>query len=196
MIVLINLGTEMESMFGNYVSEVVSCCSSVVQANIDDSIKLIDEISKQDNRIYIAGNGGSASIASHFAVDLVKSGYIRKMPIKAISLTDNSALLTATSNDFNFSKVFSWQLAELGSKGDLLFVISSSGNSTNIVEAISMAKSMGIKTISLTGFDGGEAAKISNLGIVTLSENGNYGPVEDSHSIICHYIARRLRNFN
>ena len=153
-------------------------------------------IFKSKNKIAIIGNGGSAAIASHFAVDLIKSGNIRSSPIKAFSLTDNSALLTATANDYKYDEVFSWQLKEIANPGDLLFAISSSGNSTNILNAIQCAKELNVHSISLTGFDGGKAAAMADIALVAKSEIGNYGPVEDVHSIVCHYISRQVRFTN
>lgn len=178
-----------------YLDEVSSVASSIDQSVLLNVINELNLCSAQSGTIFVAGNGGSAAIASHFATDLIKSGYIRGKAIKAISLVDNVPLVTATSNDFSFSEVFSWQLKQLSSDGDIVFVISSSGNSENIKNLLEVASVLNLKTISLSGFDGGQIASNSNFPLVTHSKIGSYGPVEDSHSIVCHYIALELRKF-
>jgi phosphoheptose isomerase len=91
-----------------------------------------------------------------------------------------------------FENVFSWQLEQVASPSDLLFAISSSGNSLNIVNAVVVAQKLGLKTITLTGFDGGKISNLSEVAIITKSVIGNYGPVEDAHSVICHYLSREI----
>lgn len=182
-------------MLSEYFQEVADCLIGINQAEIQCALEMLNESSLKGRKILIAGNGGSAAIAAHFAVDLIKSGHLRNDSIKAIALSDNAALITATANDFSFEDIFSWQIHELGESEDLLFVISSSGNSMNILNALDVAKKLGIKSISITGFDGGEASKKSDLALVTKSDLGNYGPVEDSHSILCHYISRKILSF-
>lgn len=176
----------------NYLVEVVGCFESVSQEILEAAVRIISEVIQINRKVLVIGNGGSAALASHFVTDLLKSRSLGKSRISAFSLVDNSALLTATSNDFSFSEVFSWHLTQLANPGDLLVAISSSGNSENIFEAVSLAKSLGLRTLTLSGFDGGKISKISDVAIVTNSATGNYGPVEDSHSIICHYLARRI----
>lgn len=175
-----------------YLNEVTACLNSVDNETLESSINFILETSRKKSSIFIVGNGGSAAIASHFATDLLKAGYAGNFPISAYSLVDNSALVTATSNDMQFEYVFSWHLEQIASPSDLLFAISSSGNSSNIVNAVVVAQKLGLKTITLTGFDGGKISKLSDVAIITKSEIGNYGPVEDAHSVICHYLSREL----
>jgi len=176
-----------------YINEVFDCLKNVDRNSIDQALELISTSVKSKSSIYVIGNGGSASLASHFVTDLLKSGSSRGQSIAAISLVDNSALLTATSNDMDFEDVFSWQIRQLAKSGDLLIAISSSGNSKNIVRAVSAAGELGLKTLTISGFDGGLISHIADVSVVTKSSIGNYGPVEDAHSIICHYIARNLR---
>jgi len=177
----------------DYLAEVTEIASNLDLSALHSAILLIDECAKLSGTIFIIGNGGSASISSHFSTDIVKAGHFRKKQIRAFSLVDNSSLLTATANDFSYSDSFSWQLIEFARTGDVLFAISSSGNSENIHSAISKARSVGMKTISLSGFDGGLISKSSDISLVTKSQIGSYGPVEDAHSIICHYIASELK---
>jgi D-sedoheptulose 7-phosphate isomerase len=177
-----------------YFAEVTECLESINSETLRSSLDLILKTSRNRSSIFIIGNGGSAAIASHFATDLLKAGYDRKVPISAYSLVDNSAIVTATSNDMQFENVFAWQLEQIAKKGDLLFAISSSGNSLNIINAVALGRNLGLKTISLAGFDGGELSNLSDIAIITRSAIGNYGPVEDAHSIICHYLSREIRN--
>ncbi len=112
------------------------------------------------SRVFIAGNGGSAATASHMACDLAKTtlGKSTTLPtkrIKAIALTDNMPLITAWGNDVSYDCVFAEQLRNLAEAGDLLVVISASGNSPNVIEALKAAKEIGMKTVGLLGFEGG-----------------------------------------
>lgn len=182
-------------MIENYAQEVNRILTTVSHELLQATMDRINETTKTNHKIFLIGNGGSAALASHFAVDLVKAGFNRKSRIQAISLADNFSLITATANDFSYSEIFSWQLVQLGNAKDLLIAISSSGNSLNIINAIETAKSLNIFTIVICGFDGGKASELADLTLLTRSEVGNYGPVEDAHSIICHYLAREIQNF-
>ncbi|KHE94095.1 MAG: SIS domain-containing protein [Candidatus Scalindua rubra] len=143
--------------------------------------------------IYFAGNGGSAATASHFAQDLGEVG--RKAGVhcfKTHSLTGSAALLTALGNDYGYDKLFSIQISELCSEGDVLVAISASGNSPNIIEAVKQAKEMGGITIGLVGFDGGKLLKMCDYVVRVKANKGEYGPVEDIHMILDHIITSFL----
>ena len=101
--------------------------------------------------------------------------------------------MTATANDLGYDKIFEYQVVRIGEPGDILICISCSGNSQNILNAIHTAKKIGIKTISFSGFDGGEASKAADLALVFPTNKGNYGPTEDAHAIFCHFLARKLK---
>jgi D-sedoheptulose 7-phosphate isomerase len=147
------------------------------------------------NSIWILGNGGSASTAEHFETDLSFVRYNRKsLKINAAALTSNSALISAISNDIGFDKVFSHQLQRKASNGDVCIVISASGNSVNLINGVRVAKQMGLKSIGILGFDGGELASQVDFSILVKTEIGKYGPVEDAHLAICHAISRELLN--
>lgn len=142
--------------------------------------------------IFVCGNGGSSAISEHLSCDHMKG--IRtdtEVHTKVISLTSNVSLLTAIANDFGYEYVFSKQLEWYGSENCVLFVISSSGNSKNVVTAIKTAKELNIKTISFVGFDGGECKKLSDICIHVNSNN--YGIVEDCHQILMHSLAQDIR---
>ena len=143
--------------------------------------------------IYACGNGGSSAIASHLLCDFNKG--IRTdtdlLP-RVVALTDNVPMLTAIGNDIGYDEIFSFQLSGLGNSSDLLIAISSSGNSENIVRALSIAKDIGMSTIALTGFDGGRAKKIADVAVHVSSSN--YGVVEDIHQSVMHVFAQYLRS--
>jgi D-sedoheptulose 7-phosphate isomerase len=144
--------------------------------------------------IYVIGNGGSAANASHFAQDLAKGIFFEKpvaKTMKAISLTDNIAHITAIANDTGYQNIFSAQLNTYANKGDVLICISGSGNSENIVEAVKAAKQKNMFVIGVTGFDGGQLKSMANFSVhVPLHEMCT---VESIHSIIFHLIVLELR---
>ncbi len=161
--------------------------------NIEKATQIIFDCISNKNSIWILGNGGSASTAEHFETDLCFVRHEKKgLKINASALTGNSSLITAISNDIGFERVFSHQLFRKASKGDLCVVISASGNSLNLINAVKVAKQMGLKSIGLLGFDGGELASQVDFSIVVKTETGRYGPVEDVHLAICHAISQNL----
>lgn len=116
---------------------------------------------KNNKSIFVCGNGGSALTASHMVTDWNKSIFLQTgVPFKSFSLSDNMGILTAYANDFNYEEIFSEQLKNLMSKGDILICLSGSGNSKNVLSAVHYAKSINCETIGLTGYDGGELKKI------------------------------------
>jgi D-sedoheptulose 7-phosphate isomerase len=144
--------------------------------------------------IYVIGNGGSAANASHFAQDLAKGIFFEKpvaKTMKAISLTDNIAHITAIANDTGYQNIFSAQINTFANSGDVLVCISGSGNSENIVEAVKAAKQKNMFVIGVTGFDGGQLKSMANFSVhVPLHEMCT---VESIHSIIFHLIVLELR---
>jgi D-sedoheptulose 7-phosphate isomerase len=144
--------------------------------------------------IYVIGNGGSAANASHFAQDLAKGIFFEKpvaKTMKAISLTDNIAHITAIANDTGYQNIFSAQINTFANTGDVLVCISGSGNSANIMEAVKAAKQKSMFVIGVTGFDGGQLKSMANFSVhVPLHEMCT---VESIHSIIFHLIVLELR---
>lgn len=168
--------------------------SELLQGLDFDSIKAVAGViirqSKRGKTVYFIGNGGSASTASHFATDLVHCGLLDHRPIiRAVSLSDNIALITAIGNDKGYEYVFSRQLESLAKRGDICIAISASGNSRNLIEAFKTSKLMGIITVALLGFDGGKLMKMADHVIHVKTPKGEYGPVEDSHLFLDHMIS-------
>lgn len=138
--------------------------------------------------IFIAGNGGSASTASHMACDFQKGTDCKDIPasrrMRTWCINDNIALLSAIANDTMYDNVFADQIRAAGNAGDVLVVISASGNSPNILRAINQAKALGLITVGLLGFDGGQAASLVDCPIIVRSDS--YGVIEDCHTAIMH----------
>jgi D-sedoheptulose 7-phosphate isomerase len=150
------------------------------------------EAYQADRQIFVIGNGGSASTASHIACDLGKGTSLPgKRRFRVISLTDNVATMTAWSNDVCYEDVFVEQLKNLVNPGDLAIGISASGNSENVIRAIGHARAIGCKTIGWTGFDGGKLAQITDVSVVV--DSHEYGPVEDVHLILNHVLHAWMR---
>jgi D-sedoheptulose 7-phosphate isomerase len=143
----------------------------------------------EDRQIFIVGNGGSAGTASHMACDLAKT-VLGKKPnrkkrrFRVMSMTDNVPLITALGNDFGYEHIFTEQLILFARRGDLLVVITGSGNSPNIINAVKMACGMGMRTAGMLGFDGGQALPL--LDAPVLIPDFNYGFVEDLHMVLDH----------
>jgi D-sedoheptulose 7-phosphate isomerase len=145
--------------------------------------------------VFVVGNGGSASTASHMAADLAKNTIGPNMRrFRVLSLNDNVSLLTALANDVGFESVFSEQLVNLIQPGDVLIAISASGNSPNVVRAVEYANEARAQTIGLLGFGGGRAAELVDRALVV--DSTDYGVVEDAHLVINHilveYFQQRL----
>jgi D-sedoheptulose 7-phosphate isomerase len=143
--------------------------------------------------VAIAGNGGSATTASHMATDLTLAARVAGCaPFRAVSLTANPGLLTALGNDRGFASVFADQLECLIGPGDAFVAISANGDSGNVVAAAERASGLGAATIALVGFSGGRLAEICDDVVHVPSELGEYGPVEDAHLVLEHMITAAL----
>lgn len=182
----------------DYNQYLISVLSAIEGNAFNDYIEVLLDVAKAGKTIYIIGNGGSAATASHYANDISFGVKSLSCGLKAISLTDNNAVLTALGNDYGYEHIFSKQLEKIMVKGDVLIAISASGNSDNIIKGLDMAKSKGNQVVGISGFDGGYLAKHSDVSLQISSNKGEYGPVEDAHSIIGHitgtYLARHFSN--
>lgn len=180
--------------FKNYISHLNDTLEKIDQKELDNFINLILKAYNDEKMIFVIGNGGSAANASHFAQDLAKG--TRKFldtdkRIKAISLTDNTAFITALSNDDGYETIFEQQLRTYAKQGDYLIAISGSGNSPNIIKAVEWANENGIITIGITGFDGGKLKQLAKHSVnVNLKDMCT---AESMHSVILHYIVLELQ---
>jgi D-sedoheptulose 7-phosphate isomerase len=147
-----------------------------------------------NNTLYVIGNGGSATTAAHMVTDLGVGSLRRSNPVRCVSLVDNPGVMTATSNDIDFTSVFSQQIKLLGRPRDILLCFSASGKSVNLIKAVQEAKKLEVLTAGITGFDGGLLKDICDISIHTPTKIGSYGVVEDVHSTVSHVIAEMIRN--
>ncbi len=176
-----------------YFSEVKRSLDSLDKKAIESVVDMLTDAYKNDRKVFILGNGGSASTASHMACDLGKGTLQRiydnsEKRFRVISLTDNVAVMTAYANDLSFDAVFVQQLRNLIEKDDVVIAISGSGNSKNVINAIKYANACGARTIGFLGFKtGGKLAALVNIPIIVQSIH--YGPIEDIHGILNHVIA-------
>lgn len=146
----------MKNKIRKYIQNSITMQEKILQDEkiINTTQKISDEITKalkNGNKILFIGNGGSASGCNHLATEFVSKFYKDRRAYNAVSLTSNNALLTALSNDFSYEKAFSRQIEAIGQKGDVLFALSTSGNSENILSAVNIANEMGLLTIGITG---------------------------------------------
>lgn len=151
-------------------------------------IDVLFEAREQESTIFFLGNGGSAATASHFANDIGIGARSWEKPFKAMSITDNNAVMTAIGNDYGYEEIFLKQLQVLMKPNDVVVTISASGNSMNLIKAVEYANQHGAVTVGLTAFDGGKLKKISKYGVHVPCNKGEYGPAEDAHMIIDHLV--------
>lgn len=183
----------MEKSINNYFDRLKGAIDKLDRRELSTFINTLLTARDNDKHIYIMGNGGSASTASHFVCDFNKGmSYKQDKKFKMICLNDNVATMLAYSNDVGYDDVFVEQLKNFLQKGDVVIGISGSGNSKNILKAIEYANSHGAITIGLTGYDGGILRKISSVSV-----NANIDDMqvsEDIHMMICHMIYSILMN--
>ncbi len=136
--------------------------------------------------LYTCGNGGSAADAQHIAGELVGKFRRKLRGFRAVALTSNSSIVTAVANDFGFEEIFSRQIESLGSRGDVLLALSTSGSSENVILAVEKAKSMGMRTLAFSGKDGGNLASASHLAIVI--HHGDFARIQEMHMALGHIL--------
>ena len=177
----------------DYVSSLQKTLNELSIDAIEEVVDILHEARLSKKQIFIMGNGGSASTASHFVCDLAKN--IRKdgwPHFKVIGLSDNMAIFSAYANDEGYENVFSQQLENLIQNGDVVIGISASGNSPNVLSAMSVAKKYNAETIGFTGFDGGKLGNMVKYHIHI--PNNNYGQIEDIHLVLEHITVNALQD--
>jgi len=188
---------EIKNFAGKYLSELVDLINSIDLDEIENFINELEEAYKNDKNIFVMGNGGSASTASHFACDINKGVSLKlNKRFKVISLNDNIPIMLAYANDISYDSIFEEQLKNYIKKDDLVIGISGSGNSKNVLMAIEYANAIGARTFGITGYDGGKLKKIAEKSIVIRSNDMQ--KIEDCHMILVHltmqYLSDKLFN--
>lgn len=177
----------------NYLSSLQQTMNELPKENIVAVIELLQAARLDCRQIFIMGNGGSASTATHFVCDLAKNTRKDGLPhFKVIGLTDNMALFSAYANDEGYENVFSQQLANLVLPGDIVIGISASGNSKNVLNAVELAKERNATAIGFTGFDGGRLAQMVDLNVHVNSSIIEH--VEDIHLMLEHMIVKAIKD--
>jgi phosphoheptose isomerase len=180
------------SYLRDYAELAEKAFASVSRDGLDKAASLLQDTLERDANIFVCGNGGSAAIANHLVCDHQKGIHTgTHWCPKVVSLSSNIELLTAVGNDIGFEQSFSFPLSLHGRVNDLLITISSSGNSENIVRALDMARSLGMRTIAFTGFKGGRSRVMADASIHVDAQN--YGVVEDVHQACMHILAQYIR---
>ncbi len=175
-----------------YLAQLQDMVTKLPVGSIDRVICVLLENARAGRKIFIFGNGGSASTASHFACDLAKNTIVLNAPrLRVISLTDNIPLMTAWANDTAFDNVFAAQLSPLVEPGDVVIGISCSGNSTNVLNAMAVARHHGATTIAFTGDDGGQLKDKVDLCVQAPSPHIELQ--EDAHLIVEHCVCTAIR---
>jgi phosphoheptose isomerase len=166
------------SFLDAYAEEIARACKTIDPGAFGRAAEILLEAYAHGARMFSCGNGGSASIANHMQCDV-------------LSLSTNVELLTAIANDMGYENIFVYQLQSQSRPGDVLVAVSSSGRSPNIVQALTWARDNGLRTIAVTGFDGGAAKTAAEASVHV--DCTNYGIVEDVHQAIMHALAQYIR---
>ncbi len=171
---------------GEYKAKVLRALDTLDLQGIAQAIEILQEARTQQRHIFVCGNGGSASTASHFVCDMIKGASQRGPRFRIMALTDSLPTITAYSNDVSYDCIFTEQLKNFAQKGDVVMALSGSGNSPNVVSALQYANSIGCQTIALTGRDGGKLGPLARLEIRVAEPH--MGRIEDGHLIACHML--------
>jgi D-sedoheptulose 7-phosphate isomerase len=176
----------------SYLTYLAEMAKQINEVELGQFVDVILKARDRGSAVYFIGNGGSAATASHFANDIQIGTRSAGKPFRVQSLTDNVAILTAVGNDYGYEHIYVKQLEALVVENDVVVAISASGNSPNVIRGIEFAKTKKCITVSLTGFDGGQLQKMTDLNVHVPSNKGEYGPVEDFHMIFDHIIGTYL----
>jgi D-sedoheptulose 7-phosphate isomerase len=171
----------------SYKSAVLNAIDCIDLEKVGQAIEIFRRAREEGRRIFVCGNGGSASTASHFVCDMVKgASYGRASRFRIMALTDSPPTITAYSNDVGYECVFVEQLKNFAEPGDVVMAISGSGNSPNVLRAVEYGNALGCRTIGLTGRNGGALGRMAELNL-QVSEP-HMGRIEDAHLIVTHMI--------
>ena len=161
-----------------------------IRPAIDQASKLILETLKSGGKLLVAGNGGSAAEAAHFATELTGRYAKNRKALPALALSADGSLLTCIGNDYGFDQVFSRQIEGLAKTGDLVVVLTSSGNSANIIAALNTAKNQGIKSLAFLGRGGGKAKGLATCELIIPGQSG--AAAQEAHLFLIHHFCELI----
>jgi D-sedoheptulose 7-phosphate isomerase len=187
-------GINVEAISTKYLTALNSLLERLDLEAVERVVGALHAVQQRGGRVFLAGNGGSAATATHLANDLGKATKVSAdtRPFKVLCLSDNVSWFSALANDEGYERVFAGQLENFAEAGDLLLVISASGNSPNLVRAVELARQRDVTTVGLLGFDGGVLKGQVDELLWLESEIGAYGLVESGHSVICDILTTCL----
>lgn len=187
------LCSSIKSFAKTYIEDIKSSLDTLDLDSIERIVDVLWTAYSNDKQVFIMGNGGSASTSSHFACDLSKGTVVKgRKRLRVICLNDNTALITALSNDLNYDDVFKEQLKNLVNPDDVVIVMTASGNSPSVLKAVECARENDATTLGFIGFDGGKLYPLVDESIVI--KNTNYGYIEDIHLVLVHMISQSLKH--
>lgn len=185
----------MKNPVASYIEELKNTMDLLPEDRIQEVIELLREARLARRQVFIMGNGGSASTATHFVCDLGKNTRSPELPnFRVIGLSDNMAIFSALANDEGYENVFAQQLASFVQPEDIVIGISASGNSPNVLRAMELANQRGARTVAFTGFDGGKLRSLAGIEIHVPSHCIEH--VEDIHLVLEHLITKALKGMN
>jgi D-sedoheptulose 7-phosphate isomerase len=190
-----------DELISSHLNKTIAAIKSLDEKKLSLFVEKIMETVENKNTIFFAGNGGSASTASHFVNDLLTAYTYEQTAerpfthkkAKAQSLSESTGIVTGLANDFNFDEIFVNQLRTISDTGDMLVIITASGNSQNLLNAVDYANKNGVFSVAIVGFDGGKVSKTAKLVIHAKTDQGDYGPAEDVHLVINHAVSSLIR---
>ncbi len=176
-----------------YLAEFRSMVDAIDLDAVGRAVEVLRVARDAGQTVFIAGNGGSAALATHLANDLGKATkQSGRLAMRVLSLSDNVSWLTALANDEGYERAFAGQLENFANEGDVLIVISCSGSSPNVVAAQELAAQRGMQTIGLLGFDGGALLDRVDVALHVASPQGHYGTVESAHAVVADLVTTCL----
>jgi len=177
--------------FSSHLETIIKVQETMNEALEKASLLAVDTL-KAGNKILIFGNGGSAADAQHIAAELTGRYKTERRGLPGIALTTDTSALTAIGNDYGYDRVFDRQVESLANKGDLLLGISTSGNSSNVVNALKLGKEMGCQTLGFSGRDGGDMNSVCDINLVVPSDNTPR--IQEMHILFGHTICQIIDN--
>ncbi|MFP4502156.1 MAG: SIS domain-containing protein [Candidatus Hydrogenedentota bacterium] len=176
-----------------YTAHLADILQAVDTAAIGRIIAAFDRVCDSGHTLYFIANGGSAAVASHWVNDLVAGAYVEGIPpVRAFCLTDNVASVTALANDDGYDDIFTYQLRACLQPGDLVYAMSVSGQSENIIRAVDFAKSRAATTVGVCGLSGGKLKDRCDITLHVPATPDEYGPVEDVFAVLDHIVSGYL----
>ena len=181
----------MENIIEKILGESIQVKQAFIKNNTSNLIRVAEKIASaftHDRKLLLCGNGGSAADAQHIAAEFVNRFMLERPSLPAMALTTDTSVITSIANDYSFKEVFSKQIKALGMEGDILMVISTSGESENILSAIRDARLQGMTTIGLLGKGGGSAAKMVDMALVV--DHDATPRIQEAHILAGHIICQ------